>query len=212
MEGSRGKEVSVAEPGKSQSQSQGGGNLKYIVGGLLLLCGAGVVVFLLQSPAAPPPAPEAKAAPAAPQSPERVNPMAETELILDEQKDAGQPVAAVEEKPKPAAPREVRDEWACEGDLARTALQNVIDNNRAQVRNCYERRLKVNNVLQGDLKLKIKVGANGQVAAAAVSGTLHDNEVFGCVRNLAQRWSFPPPTGGTCAVVQVPFQFAPKTN
>jgi hypothetical protein len=211
MEGSRGKEVSVAEPGQSQSRSQGGGNLKYIVGGLLLLCGAGVVVFLLQSPAASPATP-AKTAEAVPQAPERVNPMAEPELILDEQKDAGQPVAAAEEKPKPAAPREVRDEWACDGDLARAALQNVINNNRSQVRNCYERRLKVNNVLQGDLKLKIKVGANGQVAAAAVSGTLHDNEVFGCVRSLAQKWSFPPPSGGTCAVVQVPFQFAPKTN
>jgi hypothetical protein len=210
MEGSRRKEVSVAEPGKSQSRA--GGNLKYIVGGLLLLGGAAVVVFLLQSPATPAAAPQAKHA-ETPQAPERVNPMAEPELILDEQKDAGQPAAAAEEKPKPAAPRgEVRDEWACDGDLARAALQTVINNNRSQVRNCYERRLKVNNVLQGDLKLKIKVGSNGQVAAAAVSGTLHDNEVFGCVRSLAQRWSFPPPTGGTCAVVQVPFQFAPKTN
>lgn len=200
----------MAEPGKSQSRA--GGNLKYILGGLLLLCGAGVVVFLLRSPAAPAPAEPAKPA-ETPQAPERVNPMAEQELILDEQKDAGQPAAAAaEEKPKAAAPHEVRDEWACDGDLARAALQNVIDNNRAQVRNCYERRLKVNNVLQGDLKLKIKVGSNGQVSAAAVSGTLHDNEVFGCVRSLAQKWSFPPPTGGTCAVVQVPFQFAPKSQ
>jgi len=209
MEGSHvvRKEVSVAEPGKSQ----GGGNLKYILGGLLLLCGAGVVVFLLRSPAAPPPEAPPKAA-EPPQAAERVNPMAQQELILDEVKDAGQPPAAAEEKPKPAAPKEVRDEWACDGDLQRAALQTVINNNRAQVRNCYERRLKVNNVLAGDLKLKIKVGANGQVAAAAVSGTLHDNEVFGCVRSLAQKWSFPPPEGGQCAVVQVPFQFAPKTN
>jgi outer membrane biosynthesis protein TonB len=205
IEGSR-KEVVVSEPGKSQS----GGNLKYVIGGLVLLLGAGAVVFMLR-PSAPPPAPSAPPAP--PASAERVNPMAQPDLILDETKDAGAPAQVAEaEKPKPHAAREARDEWDCDGDLSRAALQSVIDNNRAQVRNCYERRLKVNNVLQGDLKLKIKVGSNGQIAAATVGGSLKDNEVFGCVRSLAQRWSFPPPTGGTCAVVQVPFQFSPKTN
>jgi outer membrane biosynthesis protein TonB len=197
----------VAEPGKSQ----GGGNLKYILGGLLLLGGAAAVYLLFLSPGAPPStANQSAPAPSA----ERVNPMAEPDLILEEQKDAGQPpeVAQAEEKPKRAPRGEVRDEWDCDGDMARAALQTVIDNNRAQVRNCYERRLKVNNVLQGDLKLKIKVGANGQIAAAAVAGTLKDNEVFGCVRALAQKWTFPPPIGGGCAVVQVPFQFSPKAN
>ena len=197
----------MTESGKSQ----GGGNLKYIVGGLLLLCGAGVVVFMLQ-PAAPAPV---ERTPTAPKSAERVNPMAQQELILDEPADAGKPAAeeevAVKEKPK-AQPKEVRDEWDCDGDLSRTSLQSVIDKNRAQVRNCYEKRLKVNNVLQGDLKLKLKIGSNGTVAAVAVNGSLHDNEVFSCVRSVAQRWSFAPPTEGKCAVVQVPFQFAPKAN
>jgi outer membrane biosynthesis protein TonB len=194
-------------------KSSGGGNLKYILGGLLLLGGAGAVFLALSSrSAAPTTAPAPEKAPAA--SAERVNPMAEPDLILEEQKDAGQPPEVAQaEKPKHVAPRsDGRGEWDCDGDLARSALQSVIDNNRAQVRNCYERRLKVNNVLQGDLKLKIKVGSNGQIAAAAVAGTLKDNEVFGCVRALAQKWTFPPPTGGGCAVVQVPFQFAPKTN
>ena len=191
--------------------SQSGGNLKYILGGLLLLGGAAGLWVLLQSPSPAPAAPSA-APPAPPASAERVNPMAQNDLILEEQKDAGQPVELAQaEKPKHVI-RDVRGEWDCDGDLTRSALQNVIDNNRAQVRNCYERRLKVNNVLQGDLKLKIKVGSNGQIAAAAVAGTLKDNEVFGCVRALAQKWTFPPPTGGGCAVVQVPFQFSPKAN
>jgi hypothetical protein len=201
----------VSEPGKSQ----GGGNLKYILGGLLLLGGAAAVVFVLRQPAAPPHAPAIEAPPPAPpENAERVNPMAQPELILDDVKDAGKPTEAVAaaDKGKAQKPREARDEWDCDGDLSRTALQTVIDSNRAQVRNCYERRLKVNNVLQGDLNLKIKIGSNGQIAAASVGGSLHDQEVFGCVRSLAQRWSFPPPSGGTCAVVQVPFQFSPKTN
>lgn len=197
----------MTESGKSQ----GGGNLKYIVGGLLLLCGAAVVIFMLK-PSAEAPVPEQ--APAPPKSAERVNPMAQPEFVLDEPADAGKPAeeqVAAKEKPKAAA-KEARDEWDCDGDLSRESLQAVIDKNRAQVRNCYEKRLKVNNVLQGDLKLKLKIGANGQVAALAVNGSLHDNEVFGCVRSVAQRWSFTPPTEGKCAVVQVPFQFAPKSN
>lgn len=164
-------------------------------------------------PSAPPAPPPAAPAPEAPANAERVNPMAQPDLILEEQKDAGAPAEVAEtEKPKQPVAREARDEWDCDGDLSRAALQSVIDSNRAQVRNCYERRLKVNNVLQGDLKLKIKVGSNGQIAAASVGGSLKDNEVFGCVRSLAQRWSFPPPSGGGCAVVQVPFQFSPKAN
>jgi outer membrane biosynthesis protein TonB len=198
----------VTESGKPQ----GGGNLKYILGGLLLLGGAAVVVFMLR-PASQPDE-TAERAPTPPKNAERVNPMAQPELILDEAPDAGKPAeeqVAAKEKPKQQA-KEVRDEWDCDGDLSRESLQAVIDKNRAQVRNCYEKRLKVNNVLQGDLKLKLKIGSNGQVAALAVNGSLHDNEVFGCVRSVAQRWSFTPPTEGKCAVVQVPFQFAPKSN
>ena len=199
----------MAEPGKSQ----GGGNLKYILGGLLLLGGAGGVALMLRPPSAPPTPPPAAPTPEAPANAERVNPMAQPDLILEEAKDAGAPAQVAEtEKPKQHVAKEARDEWDCDGDLSRAALQSVIDSNRAQVRNCYERRLKVNNVLQGDLKLKIKVGSNGQIAAASVGGSLKDNEVFGCVRSLAQRWSFPPPSGGGCAVVQVPFQFSPKAN
>ena len=198
----------MTESGKSQA----GGNTKYIVGGLVLLLGAAVVVFMLQPQAPEPPAAEAPKPP--PPNAERVNPMAQPELILDEPKDAGKPAeeVAAKEKPKTQAKEEPKDEWDCSGDLSRESLQAVIDKNRAQVRNCYERRLKVNNVLQGELMLKLKIANNGQVNAVAVNGSLHDNEVFSCVRQVAQRWSFKPPTDGSCAVVQVPFQFAPKTN
>ena len=199
----------MTESGKSQ----GGGNTKYIVGGLLLLFGAGVVAFMLKPPEPPPPVVQATKQPTA--NAERVNPMAQPDLIIDEPADAGKPAAQVAAKGspnKPQQPKEAKDDWDCSGDLSRESLQAVIDKNRAQVRNCYERRLKVNNVLQGDLKLKLKIANNGQVGAVAVNGSLHDNEVFSCVRQVAQRWSFTPPTDGSCAVVQVPFQFAPKTN
>jgi len=195
--------VLVPEQAKKPS---GGGNLKYILGGLLLLGSAAGLWLLLQQP----PAAAVIVAPP-PVGPARVNPMAQPELILEEEKDAGKPAAAAA-APSKHGHRVVRDDWDCEGDLAREALQKVIDSNRSQIRNCYERRLKVNNILQGDLKLKLKVGATGQMAAAAVSGTLKDPEVFKCVRAIAEHWTFPPPSGGNCAVVQVPFQFSPKSN
>jgi TonB family protein len=190
---------------------KGGGNQKYIIVGVLLLGGAIGLWMMLQQPAQPAPvdAPAPKPAPVE----ERVNPMAQPELILEEAKDAGRPVEqAVVEKPKPASRGPVRSEWDCQGELQRAAIQEVINANRAQIRNCYERRLKVNNVLQGDLRLKFKVGSSGRTTAAAVSGSLRDNEVFSCVRSIAQKWSFPPPTGGDCAVAEVPFQFSPKSN
>ena len=79
-----------------------------------------------------------------------------------------------------------------------------------QVRNCYERQLKSNNTLQGTLTLSVKVGANGSVAATQVGGSLRDNEVFACVRNVAQSLHFAAPVGGACAVVQQPFNLTPR--
>ena len=48
------------------------------------------------------------------------------------------------------------------------------------------------------------------VIKTATSGTLKSKEVLSCIRRLASEWKFPAPTEGSCAVVQVPFQFSPK--
>lgn len=193
----------------------GGGNTKFVVAGVLLLLGAVALFLMLQSsPESGPELAKPVAAPAVEQV-QRVNPMAEQDLLLDEieeEPDAGAPEPEAE-KPKKSsrrAARPKRDAWDCDGDLDRAGLQKVIARNRAQVRTCYERRLKINNLLQGNLKLKIKVGAGGKVAAMATSGSLRDKEVYSCVRKLAKDWAFPAPSGGACAVVRVPFQFSPK--
>ena len=194
----------MSEQNKKPASSS---NAKYILGGLLLLGGTAGLLMLLQQPA---PAPAAPAPPPKAVEPERVNPMAQPELILEEEKDAGKPVEEKVQAPKHSGTRVTRDDWDCQGDVPRDALQRVIDANRVQIRNCYERRLKVNNILQGDLKLRLRIGSNGNMSMTSVSGDLRDNEVFSCVKSIAQKWTFPPPSGGNCAVVQVPFQFAPK--
>ena len=205
----------MSEPGKSR----GGGNLKYVLAGLLLLAGA-VGVFSLLKSSAPGPLHTAHTAdvrePAPATAPElhnaeRVNPLAQPDLILDEPSEpqGTAPDAAVvtTAKPKPA---EARAEADCHGDVPVSAVRAVIQDNSAQVRACYERRLRANNMLQGDLKLRIKIASTGQSSTTSITGTLKDNEVVSCVRSLAQHWSFPAPTGGACAFVEVPFKFSPK--
>ena len=81
---------------------------------------------------------------------------------------------------------------------------------KRQVQNCYERQLKTKNTLQGTIMLSMKVGANGSVQAVQVGGTLRDNEVFACVRNVANSLHFAVPVGGACAVVQQPFTLTPQ--
>lgn len=184
-----------------------GGNLKYVAIGLLFLLAAGGLWLAVGKQE---PAPEGTGP--GPSGPARVNPMAQPDLALEEpvaEPDAAVAVAPVEEGPKKrpsGGPR--AEEWDCTGDLK--GAVSVINEQRAQVRACYERRLKVNNILQGDLRVKLKVGANGKVLTSTVTGSLNDAEVNSCVRKLAAGWEFEAPSGGSCAVLQVPFQFSPK--
>lgn len=182
-----------------------GGNLKFVALGLVfLLCAAGL--WLVIGKEEPPPTPPM----AKPAEPARVNPMAEPELALEEPEPEPDPaVTETPTEPKKRPSGVVRGDWDCSGDLSNA--MKVINEQRSQVRACYERRLKVNNILQGELRVKLKVGSNGKVVLANVSGNMNDSEVNSCVRKLATSWAFEAPTGGTCAVVQVPFQFSPKT-
>ncbi len=184
-----------------------GGNLKYLVTGLLLLSGALGLWLFLEPDRPEPPSPK----PQAPEPPERTNPLAQQNFVLEEpeEPEPEQPEPAVKAK-RPRAPR--RGSWECSGDLPTSKVRQVMAENRTQVRTCYERRLKTNHVLQGDLKLRVKVGSKGRVVATMASGSLRDNQVFSCVRSLADNWAFPVPTGGDCAVVQVPFHFTPRKD
>jgi hypothetical protein len=190
-------------PAASQPpQTSPSNHLKFVLIGLLFLGGT-IGLWFLARPAPPPPAPPPEPAEVA-----RVNPMAQQELDLEpEPPDAGAQ-APEPEVVKKTVVRKAGNEWECSGDLP--GASKVVNDNRAQVRSCYERRLKVNNILQGDLRLKLKVGSSGKVVASTVAGSLRDEQVFSCVRSLAQSWTFPVPQGGNCAVVQVPFHFSPK--
>src|SRR5204863_6784206 len=162
---------------------------------LLILGAAGGAWFLATQKPPPPPPPK-------PAEVQRVNPMAQPDLELEQPKpDAGTPKAPEEPEKKVVRRGPAVGEWDCSGDLPGAA--RVVLENSAQIRSCYERRLKMNNALQGDLRLKVKIGSNGKVVASQVTGSLHDTEVFACVRNLSQTWTFGVPAGGNCAVISV---------
>lgn len=187
-----------------------GGNLKYVAIGLVFLGGAAGLWAVLGEK----PSPSAAPATAAPEV-ERVNPMAQPELEVEPEPDPEAPAepatAATPSTPKKRSGdgTPATGSWDCAGEIDVAQVRAVIDANRPQVRSCYERRLKVNNLLQGTLKLQVKVGASGQVAQTSIGGTLSDKEVSACVKQLASQWRFPAPSGGACAVVAAPFQFSP---
>lgn len=102
------------------------------------------------------------------------------------------------------------EEWECLGTLQASEIRNVINGQpRKQVQTCYEHRLKDNNLLQGSMKVLLTIGANGDVRAVSIEGSLNDPQVYSCVRRVAKTWKFPKPQGG-CVRTEVPFQMTPK--
>jgi TonB family protein len=101
-------------------------------------------------------------------------------------------------------------EWDCTGTIPPAAARARLAEESLQFRNCYERRLKVNHQLEGRVNVQMRVDRTGAVSAVAVGGSMRDGEVLSCVRRIARNIRFPPPQGGSCAVVAVPFNFTPN--
>jgi len=131
--------------------------------------------------------------------------------IPDDEPDAAAAPTTDEQAPV-KKPRTVAagDPWECAGDVAPKDITKVLNEAQSAIRSCYERQLRNDNALQGDLKLQVKIGADGAVASTRVRGALTDKQVRDCIQNIAKRWSFPAPTGGACAVFDAPYNFMPK--
>lgn len=187
-----------------------GGNLKYAIIGVVLI-GATIAVWLGMRGCEEDPPPVAEAPVADAGVVERSTALADDDLFIPEvEPDAG---------PPPDAGRRVRyvtryvggggGNWSCSGQIDPAAAQRALAQSNLQFRNCYERRLKVNQTLEGRVNVQMRVGGNGRVTAVRTGGSLRDAQVLSCVRNIAQRIQFPAPSGG-CAVVAAPFNFTPR--
>jgi hypothetical protein len=185
-------------------EEEEGGNLKYLIIGILLLGGVVGIWAAMSGGDDPEPVTEADTGPPV----ERSTSLAEPIIELPDP----EPDAAVEDTGPTKTKivyRYVRDDWDCPGDIDASAAMQVVRGYNRQIRNCYERQLKTNHTLQGNMRVMVRVGSNGHVTGTRVNGSLRSPPVFACVRNLANNWQFPNPTGG-CAVVSVPFNFSPR--
>jgi hypothetical protein len=189
--------------------SSGGGYAKYLIG-LLLLLGGGLGAFLATRKPEQPPAPAATPPP--PKNAERSTALAQeaVQLPVEEPEDAGAPVVAEPVKKPKKGGGGGNDQWSCAGDIPTGDIKQLLADRQPAIRACYEKRLRVNNMLQGNLRLQLRIGNDGKVQAARASGSLRDPEVFNCVQTLSKKWSFPAPSGGSCAVIEAPYNFTPK--
>ncbi len=189
-----------------------GGNLKYVIIGVVLILAAVAVWFGMDSCDT---APEVATTPATPDAGppvDRGGELVADDLVIPEpEPDAG--------PPQPDAGPRIRyvtryvgggGDWNCSGNISPDAARAALAQNNLQFRNCYERRLKVNNRLEGRVNVRMRVSRTGAVDAVSVGGTLNDSQVLSCVRGIANRIHFPAPTGGSCAVVAAPFNFTPR--
>ena len=90
--------------------------------------------------------------------------------------------------------------------LPRDVIRKVIDENKGQIRYCYERELQKAVTLEGLVRVRFVIGATGRVAFVLVTETTLDNlTVEECIREKISGWSFPPPAGGGRVEVNYPF-------
>jgi len=97
------------------------------------------------------------------------------------------------------------------GYLDPKEAKKVINMHTSEVRSCYEKRLKVNSVLQGTIELAITIGTTGRVRRISFSrDTVRDPAVLDCVKRKVMKWRFPEPEGGKVQI-KTPFRFTPKS-
>ncbi len=132
----------------------------------------------------------------------------EIEIPAEEDLVPSEPAQGAEAE-KPNAPAGPKYE-ECYGTLSAKEILGTINGPpRRQVRSCYERRLKDDNLLQGNMELLLTIAPRGNVADVKISGTLNDPQVYNCVKRAARAWKFPPPAGG-CVRTSMPFVMTPK--
>ncbi|HET9960403.1 MAG TPA: AgmX/PglI C-terminal domain-containing protein [Polyangiaceae bacterium] len=98
----------------------------------------------------------------------------------------------------------------CKGE-ATSAMRSMLAAKAGQARGCYERALRQNSMLQGRLKIGVRISSTGSVCSAnVVQNELGDAGIASCVAQIFRSSTFPAPTGGSCVDAEVPLRFEPK--
>jgi hypothetical protein len=137
--------------------------------------------------------------------------------------------AALEDAPPPPPPIATADASAAP-DQSKSAKHNIVSGGSCgdcsgtpnpamagalrtmagTARACYERALRQNAMLQGHVRLSLKINQSGQVCNASATNELGDPSVANCVLQKFRSSTFPAPTNG-CVDAVVPLNFTPKT-
>ena len=95
-----------------------------------------------------------------------------------------------------------------EGALPPDVIKKVINENKNQVRYCYEVELQRNQNLEGRVQVKWIIGATGAVAQVVIKdSSIKNANVENCLIGKIKTWKFPPPAGGGTVEVNYPFVF-----
>jgi|GEM_PF-2050227 len=86
------------------------------------------------------------------------------------------------------------------------ALQSVIRQNLGPIKFCYQRELKLDPKLEGVLRLKLTIAANGRVQGVEVVGdTIGNANLARCVQGRVRAWKFEPASGESVVTITLPF-------
>lgn len=83
------------------------------------------------------------------------------------------------------------------GFLPEREIREVVERGQLRLRQCYEQGLRERPDLEGRMRVQITVGLDGSVMRYQVTDGDVPEGMQACVRNYVERWSFPPPRGGT---------------
>lgn len=187
--------------------SSSGGNkvvLLLLVGGTIILAVALVILFKKRTEPTPkdtePPQIAQTVKPAAP----LVVAQPTRPILTPEEPDGG--TESNETKSKTGRKR--RSEKI--GSIDPKEVNSFMNARFGQVKACYERRLKMNSLLEGKLDLNIDISPVGKVTAVTVNrDTLRDSQMLDCVKRAIRSWDFPKPKGGR-VIIGKTFNFKKK--
>jgi TonB family protein len=130
---------------------------------------------------------------------------------LDEEPDAGKPVAKGTSPSSgsatgPAGPSPCTK---CTDGQVSGALTSALRSKAQSATGCYQRALRTSEV-SGSMTVSVQVGPSGSVCSASiVNDSVHSSEVSTCVLSRFKGQTFPPPTQG-CVTVGIPISFTIK--
>ena len=92
------------------------------------------------------------------------------------------------------------------GALPPEVIKKVINQNKNQIRYCYEIELQRNQNLEGRIMMSWIIAATGSVAKVRVkTSTIKNANVERCIAAKIKTWKFPAPAGGGIVEVNYPF-------